>query len=138
MEYVLRKVVKEYHEMGHQDQPDSGNFLLDVDMLHIAAVGTAGGCEASRVAMIDTDDLVRVGQVGCYQIFWGKFKVDRRIEDIAQWMGLFDMPIALLIYTAYKDSTGLNVSALIHILKQCLLCRDADKNPCLCLFYHIH
>jgi hypothetical protein len=27
---------------------------------------------------------------------------------------------------------------LIHILKQCLLCRIADKNPCLCLFYHVH
>jgi hypothetical protein len=54
-----------------------------VDMLHSATVSTARCCKAGPVAMIDTADLTYPGQIGGYQFFWGKFKVDRGIEDIA-------------------------------------------------------
>ena len=99
------------------DQPDPGDILLLIDAAHILAVGAAGAWEAGRVTMVGTNDAAWLREFDPQKLFWIELEVDRRGKDVAQWLDLLDVPIALFIERAQQHTARFDGCSLIDVRK---------------------
>src|SRR5690348_4966141 len=93
------------------DQPGPGNLLFHIDASHILFIGAAGARKACGVAMVNADNAVGMMQFHFEKVLGCKLEVDRRVENVAQWIGLFSIPVALLISLPQQHAAGLNAGS---------------------------
>src|SRR5258706_1991257 len=88
------------------------------------------------MAMIDSHDLSRVGDVFSQHIFRGKLEVDSRIKDIAERVCLFNIPVPIFIYISQEESTCFNELAFMDIYEHRFLGANTDRDGRFTMFSH--
>ena len=73
-----------------------------------------------------------IGQVCCQKVFGGEFEVGGRVEDIAEWMYRFHVPVPYIIDAPNQYATGLDAPPFVDIEKKRLLRAGADVDARIC------